>query len=261
MLNCAFFLKDSRNFVTSSNTDLLLWTLSGDEPQATRPPEIGWLSAMAVSKENEVGAGTADGDVLRWRPLEKTQIRQQQRPQIHADGTIVKNWINSLAYLKNGDLLIADRQAVWKWGAGSESIQFVARYSVYTLLPLADDGLIAWGNNRVFNVASADFKRELTWMGGRLPVVHALAYSPEAGLMAAGVGGYWENSEWRAAGPTRVPLFDAHVLEQWRALDAEVEKAEKAQNAQKHRSSEEAAVDRRARYTDEAINKNLDPWQ
>jgi WD40 repeat protein len=214
------FLPDSQHFLSSCADVLMLWSLHDTAGRALQKVNGAYFSAIAVNSKGEVAAGTSKGQLFLLDPLRSNiLLKSRERLHLQADGNIVDNFVNSLLFLKNGDILIADRQAVWHWNLASDEIRFVARLTAFSLCSLMDDTFILWNNYTEFRVTSPQFRLAFPPPSIQRSQINAVASSPATGLFAVGSGGSWDYITWIPGGPCPIDLYDAKRFEQWAKLD------------------------------------------
>jgi hypothetical protein len=250
------FLPDGRALLIAGG-DLQTWDISAKN---TEPVAVGkyHLTTMDVNEQQEVVAGTDNGRVLLI-DLQATnddmRVKKQhargEKPEAatSAPGGGQTNPIRSVVFMRE-KVLIADKQALWVWDIGGDTIKFLARKGVERAVPLKEDALIGYCVGNEFGWSSADFKAIPPSF--RRDNAHSLAYSMAANMVAYAHGGSFSNGNFMTAGPQSVELFDVSKFEGWAKADEELRKAQmELPGASKQVN----------RLTDETVNKDLGMWK
>lgn len=203
----AAFLNE-HEFVTCTYEQLQLWRVGDEKP---RPQKLSRreIRDIAVSPRGEVAVAMLAGEVLLWDPATGTVTARKQRPLFpDAQGKPQPNNCYAVHFLKNGDLLISDREGIWHWNRSTDDVSFLAPGNSFFALGTPPD--------QSFFLASATERLLIAGLQGNpfeynLPRnrPHGFAISPDHRLLAIGYGTIRESNPGSApAIPEPIEILD-----------------------------------------------------
>jgi WD40 repeat protein len=204
------FLKDQKHFVSACGRNLRLWEIGNKVDKPTQFPDE-FFSALDLTPDGNVVAGTQQGHVYLWEPLTGKILKSH----VHENNT------SGVRVIDNDTTLISNQEGIWKWDMKADAISFLCKapfagaiYSIeqmkylfisrYTGIALIE---VATGQTRVISKSS---------------YIRGLALDPAGSLIAVAYGGgHWQDT-WKPIGATPVDIFDLNKLKRGLELTKQV---------------------------------------